>query len=534
MTTFHSELWCAIWLGIGGVWFFLKNRSCLIIPKLALVFFVVALIPWLQYGFGQIYSFGVAWQNSIYLAGFALMIVLGSNWEAAASDEALDFLFFAIIISAVVSVGMQLNQLSKLFDGDIWVLSGYAGRFSANLHQPNLLGSLLLMAVVGVARAYGNGKLGPRVSIFLVVYFLLGVALTESRTAVLNIFVLFVLFYKFWPDNKPVTLNRVVLLIFLVALVLVFSVPILRGLSRGAEVVLREVGDSARVNIWRETLHVLAQKLLFGYGWGGAKEAYLVFGHYQGPGGHLSHAHNIFLDLLMYNGVFFGSVIIYFVINFFFCSFSAIKARGVLFPLAAATILMLHACLELPLHHAFFLLPLGLILGVIGQRVGADSVIALDYRSGIVAISVLLFSLVLTLHDCLEVERTIYMVRYDRNKQPAFSGRDQPTLYVLTQWKDRFVLLNADPEVPLSEDRYRWMRNVVLTTPSPYMYFRFAEILALNNQGERVGYWLNILCRTLPVESRKDLAELWGELTGGAYKSIPWGGCPNAIDRAIP
>lgn len=524
MTAFQAELLCGLALTVAGAFFLIKKSSDMHLPQLSGLFFLVALLPFGQFFAGLIHSFGTAWINSLYLFGFALAIVVSRNWEARSPGEVLDFLFLAIGIAGVVSVAMQLFQLLQVYDLGIWVLPGSGERFAANVHQPNMLGSLLLLGVVGIARAYASKRLSRGVAIGLIMYLLLGVALTESRTALLNVMLLGLMFSWGWHERRPARLNWILVGFVVYAILLQLFIPFVKEMLGEKPAVLRAISDPIRLSIWRESLLAVVNRPWWGYGWGQIREAYLLTNDLPETGGQVAHAHNFVLDILLYNGIVFGGVILIYLARFFVKALRNIRTTGVLFPFAAIMVLMVHASLELPLHYAYFLLPLGWFIGVVAQKIEQPPSLRPSFYMVLAVFFVWVAAGWVTALDCFEVERTFYMLRYKKG-QPPIEPANQPHLYVLSQWGDRLEFINSDPVIPLSEDRYQWMKGVVLTTPSSYLYMRLAQNLALVGQVERSQFWLTVLCKVLPPDSRTAFGEEWLKMDEGAYKAVSWPGC---------
>lgn len=527
-TTFQSESWLAIIFLIVACIVLLRQPVGIEMPTASVVAVLMALLPWGQFLLGGIHSFGTAWINSIYLLGFALAIIVGWNWERRSPGEAMDFLFLAITMAGVISVALQVCQFMRIDGLDIWVLNGGQGRFSANLNQPNMLASLLLLGVIGVAWAYANAKLGVTVAVLLVMWLLFGVQLTESRTAWLNMLAILIGFAVFWRTPRPKYFRLVLVGLAVYAVLVHFSIPVLSELFRSQETASRGLYDAYRVAIWRESADLLIQRPYFGYGWGQVQEAYLFAERLPDFGGALSHSHNIFIQLLLNNGVLFGGLILVFFAGLFWQFLRNIWVPNFIFPFFAFWILFVHAQLELPLHYAYFLLPFGLILGVLSQKSGLSVQLSVGRQIAVPVLALTAFVLALTLIDCFEVERTVNTIRYGEKAQ-AKSVDDLPNLYVLKQWRERLEFVNAEPQSPLTEERYQWMKGVVVSTPSPFMYFRLAQNLALDGQSERAQHWLGVLCRASPEDYKEKLFAHWSELSvsNSKYAAVNWKGCPH-------
>ncbi|AXS80716.1 PglL family O-oligosaccharyltransferase [Dechloromonas sp. HYN0024] len=523
---FYSDAIAGIVLLAVAMWVLVRSPGKLELVGFGLFFMLLAAVPWLQFAGGIIYSSGTAWINSLYLLGFALAIFAGWHWEKSTPGQCLDFLFLAIIIGAAVSVGMQLMQWFQLSVGGQWVIGAGKGRFYANMAQPNQLATLLLMGVVGVAWGYVRKTLGAALAIALIVYLLFGVVLTESRTAWLNVIVILVGLYFFWGESRPKRFNLALLGFGVYFFALSFSLPAINDWLFGEAAVHRQLADPIRLAMWKSLVPVLLDRPWFGYGWGQITEAVFAARDFPVTDGMTKHSHNLVLDLLLYNGLVLGGLILLVLAGTFRRFVANLRQGNFILPLLAVGVVLVHAMLELPLHYAYFSLPCGMMLGVLLLRAKAKGYLVCRKWIGLGVVLVVVCSVWVTITDCLEVERTYYNVYFGR-KGKAVPPDMQPDLMVLTQWGERLAFANAIPGRGLSPKSYAWMNGVLSATPETFLMFQLAQNLALNGRPEEAKEWLGRICIMAPSGIILDLAEQWkaAKEANDFYSIVDWKPC---------
>lgn len=525
-TGFYSDAVTASVLLVASAWVLIRSSGKLQLAYPGLFFLLLAAIPWLQYLTGVIYSAGTAWINSLYLLGFSLAIFAGGQWERATPGQCLDFLFSAIFVAATVSMAIQLLQWLRLIS-DVFVLDSGSGRYFGNLGQPNQLASLLLLAVIGVARAYAKRVVNPVLAGLFVAFMLFGVALTESRTAWLNIAGILALLFLFWRDGRPNKLGWLMLGFGGYFVALYFCLPVINEWLLGEATPGRSVGDPVRLAIWGNLVQAAFQRPWFGYGWGQTVEAVFASPDFPMLGSVTMHAHNLILDLVLYNGLLLGGAIVVVSASFLLRLTGHLKQGDFIFPALALGVLLIHSMLELPLHHAYFLLPFGMILGVLLQRSETKGAWVCSRLVGYGIVCAATGALFLTVADYLEVERTYFPVRYGKEWR-AISPEFMPQTTVLTQWRERMQLANMTPEDTLLPGNSLRVERGVIVTPEPFLMFLLSQHLALEGRGSEAKIWLGKVCKMLPPSLAANFAKQWGSLAeeSANYRTVEWRQCP--------
>jgi hypothetical protein len=153
--------------------------------------------------------------------------------------------------------------------------------------------------------------------------------------------------------------------------------------------------------------------------------------------------------------------------------------------------------LELPLHYAYMLLPLGWVLGAVEQRMGAAPIRRQGVPPALVALAVAALAVLLTLivADYLRIEQSLRDKAQFRLESPPKVWQ-LPKLRVLTHLRAemeiaQYPVLNK-PIVPAELQRLEAMAAV---SPKDGSGIMVAGALAMNGQTERARWWLARICK---------------------------------------
>ena len=154
----------------------------------------------------------------------------------------------------------------------------------------------------------------------------------------------------------------------------------------------------------------------------------------------------------------------------------------------------LHAMLELPIHHAYFLLPLGLVVGVIDIRLQNTQVFFSNFKSTILIwlVATLLFAVIV--RDYFLVEESYNELRLEKSRVLSKVQRLPPDVLLLTQLRDFIILARLQPSPPMTIEQVEWIRKVALTYPNPPNLLKLATALALKGQTLEAQNFLKRLC----------------------------------------
>lgn len=506
-TAFHSEIWVAF------VLLALLPPAILKLPKqfsgdaFAVVVLAAAAVPFVQLVIGQIAFFGQAWISSLYLIGFLVAILAGQAWERLFPDRLVDMLCLAVGIAALLSVFLQLRQWLGLNGLGIWLVESTDVRPAANLGQPNQLATLLLWGTLATFWAWARAKIGVAVAVILALILLFGVALTASRTAWLAVWLVIAVAWwwrAIWKSKYVPWLLTVLGLVFsLCVLILDFSGSHSRLAQMAVTTTSTVSPGSMRISGWLHLAQAILERPFFGYGWAQTAKAYILVSE-SAPALHtiFGAAHNLFLDLVLWCGLPVGGLLSWIVLRKFWQMFRQVNSpeKAVLF--FFLLVVANHALLELPLHYAYFLLPVGLVLGTF---LAYDPQFKPILKIGKIGFSVLgLVSaamLSITLVDYLKVENSYALLRFEWAGYKLASNPQPPNLIALNQWHGIIKHARAVPKAGMPAAELEEMRQITLLAHKPIDFRVLARSLALNGKIAESDLWLKRLCNVGTAQS---------------------------------
>lgn len=505
-TTFHMDAWTATVTLLACAAVTLRSVRPVQWHGPALLAAVLVIVPILQYAFGLITLSGTAWISTAYLIGFLLVLLTGAQWESTNPSQLPDGLFLAIGAASLVSVGLQLHQWFELDLLDVWAIGNTAGRPFANLGQPNELGTLLLWGLIATAWGLVRHRIGGGTAMVTAVYLLFGLALTQSRTAWLAVILLVGaswVWRRLWPDQRWPWLVTGLGLYFGVCVASVgwLGRVFLFSSSTEAADIVRLAGE-LRPMLWSMFIEAAWQQPLFGFGWNQVGLAQLAVAP-DYPALHLAaaHSHNLILDLVLWCGVPAGLFIAIYMIRWLWRCLRAVRSTEDALLVLLLLVICNHAMLELPLHHAYFLLPVGLVMGALNVRLNLTPIFALG-RWSLMLVCVFSATLLATIiRDYSRVETSYLALRFEWAHVKTETRGVPPDVLLLNQLGEFIRFARFEPLPGMSADDLDWMRKVAGTYPNTGTINKLATALALNQHPDEAQLWLRRMCKIVtPAE----------------------------------
>ncbi len=527
--SFHSDAWIAAVLLLAAAAILLRGPGPLALHRITVLVALLICIPWLQYAFDLILQLGVVWIACVYLLGLLLALLIGAHWELHSPGQLGDGLFLAIGIAAVLSVGLQLQQWLQVEGLELWKMGGGWERPHANLGQANQLATFLLWGVLAAAWGHMRKHIGSAVALLLAAYLLFGVALTGSRTAWIGVALLIGaawLWRRWWANSRLPWVATGLGLYFLVCVVIVsWMRQFLMAKSQlDLDDFIRLSGE-IRPLAWAAFLDAAWQRPWFGYGWNQVVLAQMAVAteHPHIPGVFL-YSHNLFLDLVLWCGIPLGLLLSIALVWWLWKRFCAVQSAEnailVLFLLVVAN----HAMLELPLHFAYILLPVGMVMGALNTRLGAHPVLLFGRWVAMLLWLVATTLLTLLIRDYSRVENSYETLRFEWFRIKITLPVGPPDVLLLTQWHDYIKFARMEPKPGVSTEELAWMRNLTGLFPGSLFFHKFATYLALNQHPEEAQLWLKRMCKTVPDQECNDVEIIWAKqsLKYPEIAAIPW------------
>lgn len=386
---FENEFPVFIALTFLGVGYWAERCPVFFVSKAALLLACLAVVPIFQFALGQICYWGDAYITAIYLVSGALAYGLGYQIaKLHGTISTYQFLAWIFVFVASLSVWIALRQYLDLpgtgFESPMqsWSRSG------ANLAQPNQLTSLLLIALISALYLYKCNKISSLPLWVVSAYLGLGIAVAQSRFALLVLVGLLIFLALRAVETKKQNWKKQVFSLFLLVLFEWISWPYIVAVLGDGGLVARQASDSARLVIMSTLLDALLQQPFFGYGWNQIPiaQSSVVIAHPNTV--YVSSAHNLVLDILLWNGLLVGGVVLILVWVWLWRRLSVQLNGDAWYGLAIILILLVHSLFEYPLHYAYFLIPLCFFAGSVDASVPWLKTVALP-RGSVVSVFVI-------------------------------------------------------------------------------------------------------------------------------------------------
>lgn len=499
------DAWSAT-LALIASWVVLLKESKTRVFMLPMLVAILAVVSFLQGIMGLVLYSGTAWIGVLYFSGLSITYTVGQECERKKTFQVIDIFFVAVVIAAFISVGIQLHQWLGLDEMDIWSMGPSLGRPFANFGQPNQLASFLFWGILAIAWGYIKGLLRPAVAVIAILFLVWGIALTHSRTAWIALMILNLAGWywrEYWPNKKLPWILFCVSLYFICSAIFIgwFNVAFELNLPNVTDE-LGRMGGEIRPRAWLMFIDAVLQKPWFGYGMNQVAIAQLMTApDHQALFGVFSHSHNLFLDFCLWFGLPIGLLASTLVLRWLWQHGRAIKNAEEALLFLALIIMCNHAMLELPLHYAYFLLPTGLIAGVLNTRLGLQGYkskfsVELPRVAVLVLLSGVSILFVLVVRDYFRVENSYRELRFELANFKYQVRGTEPDVVILTQWRDYIRMARTEPMKVLNDEELQQLRNIVSVLPSPGGMYKLAAALALRQQTEEADLWLKRLCKT--------------------------------------
>ena len=510
--TLYSELAAGLVAVPLAVWVLAAGRGRLKVDALVVGFALVALVPLLQAAWGLFLFPAEAPVVSLYLVGRALAVAVARSAEDSAPGRLSDALFAGLVIASLASTALALAQWLHLDWGLLYIPG--RGRPVANVGQSNDLSTLLVWGIVGLWWAYSQRRIGGGVSVLAAAFLLIGVASTESRTGWLEVGLLLITAVVAPAPLDSAKHRAVFIGLGFWFLLLVLGWP--------AATHLAEVGDTLgldarlpvdpRFEIWAMMIDGIGHRPWFGYGWNQGRLVQLgELSNYADLKIGVQHAHNLVLDLMVWNGVPLGLGLAALLGAWFWWQLRrAATAAQILLILALSTF-VLHGMLELPHSKAFFLLPAALMMGTLNARSALPVMLRVPRAAAALGVAALAGTLVLMWVEYRRIEVDLQAYRIRTAWSGISAAPPAPDIHVLSALQSALVALRIEPRAGMEAKDLERLRLAATRYPIESALWRYAKAAALNGQPRAAQESLSRWCLLLRKERCDVARSAWGE-----------------------
>jgi len=517
---FHSEALGAAAMAIPLLWVFLVKPGRFNVYRSSLGVATVLLLALLQYLFGLIPLWGTFWISAVYVLGFFLSLHCGWAWERWRAGQCMDYLAIAMLIAAVVSLPIECMQwLGVQWSTPLLMQASNAQRPFANLAQPNLLADLYLLGVLAASWLSSQRNLPAWLAWLLAALFMVGAALTGSRAAWVNVGV--VLIFLGHVNRHTLNWRKIGLAAALVSLFYALAVlgPQLQAIHQDSVNIssapqFSTSSANSRLTAWKVLGLASLQSPWFGYGWGQVIKVNFVFAEGMNmERGLFSQSHNLFLDLILWNGYPLGILFSLGLVLWVGKLLRLPKTPGHTHVQAAVLILFLHSMIEFPVYYTYFLFPAGMMLGTVQAALERKPVFTLPRYTGLALAVLGVAVLFVTARDYFLIERSFYALRYESRGYTTELDRTTPRTWALNQMEEHLRVSRSEPSGNLDAAQLAHMEDVVRATPGAYIMYKLALDYGLAGNTEKASFWLQQICEKTSQSLCTEARQKWQAAT---------------------
>ena len=489
------------------------------IPWIATVGLALAAVPLLQWTLGMFPFLADAALPSMYLAAFGLSVVAARALTRVHGQRFVGTLLGTIMVAGLASTGIGLVQWLQLGPLSYVETLAPGARVFGNFTQPNHLSTALTLSIVAVLWFYETRRIGGVGASLAVAFLGFGMVMTQSRTGWVFVGVLVVWWFVMRRRHSLRTGPLAVLLgvgVFVAATLawpplnaFLLDLPSLPGLTISERM---QVG-ARRLN-WATLWDAVWRSPWFGYGWQQVSVAQQAAALDHPPSHEwVTYSHNLVLDLLVWTGVPLGlsvcaAIALWVGSRCMTCSDIDSWAM-----LAAGGALLIHALLEFPLAYAYFLLPLGIMIGVVEARTRddeADTSLALPIWAFGLAAAAMTGMLAWVAIEYVEVEGTARLVAL---REAGYApGQAPPALpdVVLLDGQREFLWFRLTEARPGMDDQtLNRLRAVQRRFAPPAALLRYALAAGLNGRDDEAIRNLRLVCSLWPMTNCEEGRVSW-------------------------
>lgn len=473
------------------------------IPRAQILLLPFTLIPIVQWGCGLVFDLSTALLSTFYLLGFWFMILAGYNLSLDQKKRDQIFSGFSLLIiitslfTSLIAIFQWLNIESHL----IYTLHLIGNRPYGNFGQPNNMATFLIIGLLGCLYLYEKHKVTLWLLLPSALIILFTIALSQSRTSWI-VFPFLLIYWMVKQFGKQKRFRFVqgllwCLAFFLIAGLILPYITQFIEFSTNTEItetssfVARAGSGHERIGMWIQILHAIAQQPWLGYGWSQTSVAVVDSIQYGTVLVWFNSAHNVLLDIIIWNGIPIGIVIIaYFACWFVWLNQQAKETISIIAIMMVCTVLI-HAMLEFPQRYAYFLLTCGFLLGIIQAQTPILKGIVLNKQ-----VLRLIWGISLILLLAIWRDYNVYVTNSNllfKNKQPNAEILGSNQIFILTQFEQRLKWIEMKPKTTLSDADLAVWGNFVKNKATPYNLRKYAQLLAYNGKVEQAEQQIFIL-----------------------------------------
>ncbi|APW40287.1 hypothetical protein RD110_26350 [Rhodoferax koreense] len=529
-TAFHTDAWSGLAFLGAAIVVLLRFKKPVEWHLSAVVVAVACFIPAIQHLAGLVLFAGQAWIVSLYLLGLLGALLLGQRWEQAQAGQLADGLLLAIGLASIVSVTLQLQTWLGLIDTgifDIWTMGLSGARPYANLGQPNQLATLLLWGLLGGAWAVHTRRIGAIAFLSFAMFLLMGIALTQSRTAWIGLsFLVACTWYwrHLWRSRRLPWIATGLFICFWTINPLLHMLQEFLGFETSGEYFRQGPQGDLRFAAWELFSRAVTEHPWLGYGWTTVGRAQLSLAEAFPPlYPTFGHSHNLFLDFALWLGLPLGLLFSASLIWWSVRTFLKVSDAGSAILVMCLGAVGIHAMLEFPLNYAYFLLPAGAMAGILNQR-GGGRVWETPRWSFLAILTIAALLLAVVIRDYFRVESSYREARFENARIGTLPIGQPPDVIVLDQLSENINFMRYDVKEGMSTSQLDALVKVATAYPGGGRSYKVAKALALNGRASDASRWLRTVCKISDPAECAVIQQVWARdaANNPLIAAVPW------------
>ena len=348
-------------------------------------------------------------------------------------------------------------------------------------------------------------KVSDGAALLSAIYFALCSSLTASRSGWLLL--IFCVAWSVWFSRKQAIKNTNTLVFFFLIFYTSFSISVPAFFNEalylaGGRDFLSEASWISRISMWWQLLVAAVHKIWLGYGWGQISFAQFFAAESLLPIREITfYAHNLFLDMILWNGFLIAFPLILLFLFLYFKSLLLASSPKAAFGLLLVGFLLVHSLVEFPYSYAYFLLPAALMVGVVSYELKASLYFS-KYSKGAAMFLSILFIPVLGVvgKDYITIEKAYREARFlARGIEGDYVFDDLKSVYILDHLQAYVMSLTVDVEQSGLEN----LRTLSRRFPSSETSLRYIEALRKKGANDELLAYEVELHRRLYVANNK-------------------------------
>lgn len=504
LSPFHMNPWLTAsseilsFLSLFALIIYFREKA-IDIQKKHLFLLGISVIPFIQYFLGIVYYFETALLCFCYLFGAGWCFIYGSNVEKEDLDLIKIKIFkLVLLVASIVSLFGFVQYLG--LERGIWFITplNEKGRIYSNFSQPNNMATFLNFGLISAIYLYEKKIIRLPFYFFSVFFIVFCVVFSYSRVGFLGCFIILVVTFIYYIFNKNKKIDTCVIglsfLIFITIVIFKDQISVLLnnfnlGLSSAYSFSDRFSSVGGRSSMWVQMLYAIRENPVFGYGWNQTAIAQLAGANFSYHYEQTRSAHNVFLDIILWNGNIIGFLIIVFI---FYLSVKIILIKDNYFIKLLLFVFGMHALLEYPQNYAYFLFFISFLVGLL--FVNSNDRVFFNLNKGGVLLLIFIFSIIFSfvIRDYLTYK--YILVNYTKDDYEGKLIKEDLVVLDRLDTLLGWVLVDRD-KINDRDIIYRYSK-FVKTAPTEYNLLNIVEIHERNNlideRNEFCNYYVNL------------------------------------------